>query len=195
MFTISITEVIDELYTTKKNIILDEIKVKKSISWIKNQQNNNGAYTTVNDLVSPEQSTSEALSTFHALELIFDKSQAKALTFLNMSSDENTEFIARRIIANAEQGNDNSSLVLQLKTYQNQNGGFGFIQGFDSFTLDTAWALKALAADGQARSSEANRAITWIVSQQHVVGVSRDTFYHYQQVVEQGDIDSLIAKS
>lgn len=27
------------------------------------------------------------------------------------------------------------------------------------------------------------------------MGVSRDTFYHYQQVVEQGDIDSLIAKS
>lgn len=159
----------------KKNIILDEIKVKKSISWIKNQQNNNGAYTTVNDLVSPEQSTSEALSTFHALELIFDESQAKALTFLNMSSDENTEFIARRIIANAEQGNDNSSLVLQLKTYQNQNGGFGFIQGFDSFTLDTAWALKALAAAGQARSSEANRAITWIVSQQHTDGGWKDT--------------------
>lgn len=159
----------------KKNIILDEIKVKKSISWIKNQQNNNGAYTTVNDLVSPEQSTCEALSTFHALELIFDESQAKALTFLNMSSDENTEFIARRIIANAEQGNDNSSLVLQLKTYQNQNGGFGFIQGFDSFTLDTAWALKALAAAGQARSSEANRAITWIVSQQHTDGGWKDT--------------------
>lgn len=27
------------------------------------------------------------------------------------------------------------------------------------------------------------------------MGVSRDTFHHYQQVVEQGDIDSLIAKS
>lgn len=27
------------------------------------------------------------------------------------------------------------------------------------------------------------------------MGVSRDTFHHYHQVVEQGDIDSLIAKS
>lgn len=154
----------------KKNIILDEAKIKKAISWIKNQQNNNGAYTTDNDLVLPEQSTSEALSTFHALGLIFDESQDKALTFLNSSSDESTEFIARRIIANAAQGNDNSSLVLQLKTYQNQNGGFGFIQGFDSFVLDTVWALKALGVAGQASTSEANRAIAWILSKQQAEG-------------------------
>lgn len=160
----------------KENFFLDEEKIKKSISWIKNHQNTNGAYTTDSDLVLPEQSTSEALSTFHALELIFDESQAKALNFLNMSCDENTEYIARRIIANAEQGNDNSSLVLQLKAYQNHNGGFGFIQGFDSFILDTAWALKALAATGQAASNEANRAITWIISQQHSDGGWKDAF-------------------
>ena len=160
----------------KENFFLDEDKIKKSISWIKNHQNTNGAYTTDSDLVLPEQSTSEALSTFHALELIFDESQAKALNFLNMSCDENTEYIARRIIANAEQGNDNSSLVLQLKAYQNHNGGFGFIQGFDSFILDTAWALKALAATGQAASNEANRAITWIISQQHSDGGWKDAF-------------------
>lgn len=65
----------------KENFILDEEKIKKSISWIKNHQNTNGAYTTDSDLVLPEQSTSEALSMFHALELIFDESQAKALSF------------------------------------------------------------------------------------------------------------------
>ncbi|AZS49753.1 hypothetical protein DM558_02685 [Entomomonas moraniae] len=161
-----------------KNTVLSETKLKESISWIKKQQNTEGAYTTDNDLVLPEQSTSEALTTFYDLELGFDESQAKAFSFLTTSSDDSTEFISRRIITNAQQKHDNSGLVLHLKAYQNQNGGFGFTQGFDSFVLDTTWALKALEIADQAKSNEANWAITWLVSQQQADGGWKNALGH-----------------
>ncbi|AWM80579.1 hypothetical protein DKL61_09560 [Gammaproteobacteria bacterium ESL0073] len=161
-----------------ENAILSETRLKESISWIKKQQNTEGAYTTDNDLVLPEQSTSEALTTFYDLELGFDESQAKAFSFLTTSSYVSTEFISRRIITNAQQKHDNNNLVLQLKTYQNQNGGFGFTQGFDSFVLDTSWVLTALEIAGQAKSNEANWGITWLMSQQQADGGWKDALGH-----------------
>jgi alpha-tubulin suppressor-like RCC1 family protein len=154
----------------KNNILLDEINFKETVAWLKQQQNNDGSYASENDIALPVQSTSETLNAFYTINLNNDSSQESALIYLNTSHDDNTETLSRRIIANAQYGVDNSDLVLQLKSYQNQNGGFGFSAGFDSFVLDTAWALKALVKAGLIKSKEVNNAITWLSFQQQTNG-------------------------
>lgn len=140
------------------------------VVWLKAQQPTNGSYSTAVDRALPEQSTGETLTVFHALKLPKDTAQTRALGFLNDSIDDDTETIARRIIANAQQNKPTTALLTALRSYQNADGGFGYIQGFESFVFDTAWALKAFAAVGQLNSSEAQKALNELLSQQKTDG-------------------------
>ena len=167
----------------KNNIILDKINFKETIAWLKKQHNNDGSYATENDIALPEQSTSETLNTFYTLNLNNDANQAAALTYLNSSNDDSTENLARRIIANIQYGVDITDLIIKLTTYQNHDGGFGYSAGFESFVLDTAWALKALVIAGFIETQEVNNAITWLSYQQQSDG-------HWENHLGQNDVYS-----
>lgn len=138
----------------------------KGISWLHAQQQNNGAYSLDTDIALPEQATSETLNTFYAFSELGSAVQDQAFTYLSQIQDANTELIARKIIASVQRNATDHALVALLKAQQNSDGSFGTYQGYASHSLDTAWALKALALAGHSQSDEAVDALTWLISEQ-----------------------------
>ncbi len=77
--------------------------------------------------------------------------------------------------------------VRWLKQVQNQDGGFGettddyiyhrYAPAGKSVPSQTAWALMALSAAGEARSESARRAAAWLVDNQREGGLWRDDIY------------------
>ena len=59
-------------------------------------------------------------------------------------SDDPTEWLARKAVAQRQAGLDPSALQTLLLAKQNPDGGFGTDLGYASNPLDTAWALQAL---------------------------------------------------
>ena len=57
-----------------------------------------------------------------------------------------TRYLAQRALTRQQAGADDASLLDALAALQNPNGSFGAAQGLPGNALDTAWALRALAA-------------------------------------------------
>ena len=144
----------------------------KAVSWIQAQQKANGSYmySSTIDLASPEGSTSESLTAFRMLSVSSSAAQDQAYAFLQSGDGESTEEISRRIIASVEQGAVNNALVIKLKTYQNDDGGFGTYQGYASHAYETAWALKALVMAEQQGDTQTQGALSWLLNQQQTTG-------------------------
>ena len=63
-----------------------------------------------------------------------------------------------------------TDLVTTLLSYQNQDGGFGELPGYQSTPLDTAFALEALATAGQTANPALGFAVSYVQNQQHADG-------------------------
>ncbi|WP_395399663.1 hypothetical protein ACHMW6_21220 [Pseudoduganella sp. UC29_106] len=70
--------------------------------------------------------------------------------------DDNTEYLARRLIVQADSGSDAAPLVAALLARQNQDGSFANAPGYAGSALDTSWALLALQAAKQSRHGRAS---------------------------------------
>jgi len=142
----------------------------KAVSWIQAQQKSDGSYMTTNDLAVPARSTSDALTAFRVLSVASSAAQDQAYAFIQNLDQNRTEWLARQIIASAEQGAVNTSFVALLKTYQNEDGGFGAFNGHASHTQETAWALLALAAAENQMNTETQDALSWLIGKQQSAG-------------------------
>jgi hypothetical protein len=60
-------------------------------------------------------------------------------------TEDNTEYLARRILTLRLADRDVSALIGALASRQNDDGGYGGAPGYESHALDTAWALLALS--------------------------------------------------
>ncbi|KFA88741.1 hypothetical protein Q664_39795 [Archangium violaceum Cb vi76] len=109
------------------------------------------------------QSTAEVLRAHQALGQTTALGFASAIGFLNLEAGTHTEFLARKILVNAQQGYTvDVAWISQLLSRQNADGGFGDRPGYGSSVLDTAVALEALAATNQATSAQSVRAIGFL---------------------------------
>ena len=142
--------------------------------WLSTQQNANGSFgNTAASLATPIQSTAEVLRAYQALGQQSQPGFATALGFLNGDTESNTEFLARKITVNATAGNDITVLVNTLISHQNPDGGFGDRLGDASSTLDTAYALEALAVARVADADVIGAAIYYLSQQQQADGSFR----------------------
>jgi len=146
------------------------IDFNKAVSWIQAQQKANGSYTTTSDLAVAERATGDSLTAFRMLSVASSAVQDQAYAYVYSASQSRVEWLSRQIIANAQQGTANASLVALLKTYQNEDGGFGVYKNYASHTQETAWALLALAAAGNWQSIEAQDALSWLIGKQQSTG-------------------------
>ena len=149
------------------------IDLAKAVSWIQAQQKGDGSYMYSigqYDLASPMSATSESLTAFRILSVASSAAQDQAYAFLQSGDGDNTEEISRQIIASVEQGAVNNTLITKLKTYQNDDGGFGTYQGYASHAYETAWALKALVMAGQHGDAQTQSALSWLLNQQQSTG-------------------------
>jgi hypothetical protein len=136
--------------------------------WLASQTQSNGSYSTPNDLATPTQATAEAVRTLRLLARGAEVSAGDA--YLVAESYHGTEYLARKIISGAGAGKLDSSLVPELLTHQNADGGFGEQSGYDSNPPDTAFALDALASSGNAASSAAALGVGFLLRRQNADG-------------------------
>jgi Carboxypeptidase regulatory-like domain/CarboxypepD_reg-like domain/Prenyltransferase and squalene oxidase repeat len=132
--------------------------------WLASHSNSDGSYSTANDLATPVQATSEAVRTLRLLGRGSEVSAAD--TYLAAQTYHGTEYLARIIVSGAGTGHFNSSLILELLTDQNLDGGFGGQVGSDSTPVDTAFALDALAVSGSTGSAAVGQAVAYLLQAQ-----------------------------
>ncbi|MCY1078598.1 carboxypeptidase regulatory-like domain-containing protein [Archangium lansingense] len=143
------------------------------LDWLSTRQNSDdGSYGgELASLATPVQSTAEVLRAHQALGQTAAPGFASALGYLNLDAGTHTEFLARKIVVNAQQGYTvDPTWISQLLSRQNADGGFGDRPGYGSSVLDTAMALEALASTNQATSAQAVRAIGFLREHQQSNG-------------------------
>lgn len=86
------------------------------------------------------------------------------LAWLRAASPRNTDFAARRAqsLAAALGAAEKAALAAALLEWQNRDGGFGAGPGYQSDPLDTALALRALAALGWPADAKVARALVYL---------------------------------
>ena len=114
------------------------------IAWLNQTAAPSGAYES-SSVATSFQGTAESLSAFGTVEQPTQPGVTAALAFLAADSYPNTENLSRLVLSNSQYGVDISSLSTTLETHQGRDGGFGELPGYGSTSLDTAFAIRALA--------------------------------------------------
>jgi len=140
--------------------------VTEGVQFLSSQVQTDGRITSQVSLSTSFQSTAESLSTLQALNEADQNTFTSGLQFLSQETYQNTENIARLIIAKAEQGSIDTTLIEQLKTHQNADGGFGELPEFNSTPLDTAFALLAMQVGNISVSDESVLGLGYLLNYQ-----------------------------
>lgn len=139
--------------------------VQRGIIWLQAQVQADGSLgSETASIATPLQNRTETLQ---SLSLLANAPSALT-TSVGADSEDNTEFLARRIVSLAAAGQDVGTLLPLIVSRQNSDGGFGGAPGHDSNPLDTAWALLALHAGGQ--TTPAPAAIGYLQAAQQADG-------------------------
>jgi hypothetical protein len=136
--------------------------------WLASQIQLNGSYSTSSDLATPTQATAEAVRTLRIIGRGAEVAAGDA--YLTAEAYHGTEYLSRKIISGVGAGALDASLVPELLTHQNSDGGFGEFAGYDSDPLDTAFALDALAASGNTAVSPAALGVNYLLQHQNADG-------------------------
>jgi prenyltransferase beta subunit len=140
------------------------------VDWLSGQSNADGSISLSADISTSYQSTVEVIRTFSALGLKDNTSLPAALQYVDEETYHNTEYLSQKIISNVEYARDVADLITELKYTQNADGGFGDFKGYDSSSINTAYAAEAFAAVGQTSLPEAKAAVTFLMSNQNADG-------------------------
>src|SRR5260221_12306251 len=116
-------------------------EVSRGLAWLQGQVQADGSLANeASSVATGLQSRAEAAQTFKLLSAI----PVGLTDAIAAEVDDNTEYLARRIVSLRLAGRDPSTLLTALAARQNSDGDFGGGPAFDSNALDTAWALIAL---------------------------------------------------
>ncbi|HKE97194.1 MAG TPA: carboxypeptidase regulatory-like domain-containing protein, partial [Povalibacter sp.] len=143
------------------------LQSEASTQWLLDQQQPDGAIARPTDVAIPIQSTSEALA---ALRLLGAASPATAEGYVLTDAYDGTEYLARKIAANANNPAVVAPLVTSLLSHQGVDGGFAERSGFQSSTLDTALALDAMSSAGRGGEPAALSAASFLLQAQRSDG-------------------------
>ena len=132
------------------------------LQWLTEQVQN--GYPTAT--ATAYQAGAEALTTVYRLDGSLPDADLPATGYA-----DNTELLARRIIAATQTGSDTGTLMAELLSAQDaEDGGFGSLPGYPGMAADTAFALRALTAAGQSGSQAAAEAVAFLAAQQAADG-------------------------
>ena len=130
-------------------------QVARGLAWLSAQVQADGSLQ--NEAVSiatPFQNRAEAALTLRLLATL----PPSLASSVNGDNDNNTQYLARKLIALTANGGDVSNILTLLLQLQNADGGFGGALGYASEPGHTAWAVLGLAQAGLAGSDAANSA-------------------------------------
>jgi len=141
--------------------------INDGLSWLVNHQQSDGSWTDF--ALTTERDTAESVATLQ----LFPAAQSQfrsGLDWLGANGSTTTDYLARRIEARVHAGADSTSLVQELLTRRNSDGGWGGGRNFISSPTDTAQALKALAAAGYGDQTVTGQAIAYLQATQNLDG-------------------------
>jgi len=98
---------------------------------------------------------------------VAEQNYSLGIQWLNGTSPDNTDYLARKIDVMAQAGQDVTSLLQLLIAGQNSDGGWGSNTGFMSSTADTALVLKAFSTAGYSDQNVIGQAVTYLKAQQN----------------------------
>ncbi|WP_422447691.1 carboxypeptidase regulatory-like domain-containing protein [Endozoicomonas sp. ALB091] len=131
----------------------------------------NGSIFSDSDLTSVSRSTVEAVFTLRLLGNVDPSIQANALKYLESFKLESleTESLSAITFHKIRQGVPVATELDEILSRQNQDGGFGSHEGYDSSVFDTAVALYAISQVSQDQMAEA-AAIQYLLDRQDKSG-------------------------
>ncbi len=139
-----------------------------AINWLQANTNQDGSYWLATDIATPFQSTSEAVNALIKASPTTDNTTT--IQYLSTDSYASSEYLSRKIIALKSTGGNVTPLVTALVQFQNPDGGFGELAGYDNTALDTAFALLALNKAGYSDANVIGDALGFLMQQQQADG-------------------------
>lgn len=98
------------------------------------------------------------------------ESYSMGLQWLNVTGSGNIDYFSRKIEALIHSGQDAATLLSELASWQNSDGGWGSNRAYLSNPTDTSFALRALALGSYQNGRILSRAIEYLKSKQNVDG-------------------------
>jgi len=132
--------------------------LQKGISWLSTQAANTTLFADSASVATLHQERSEAAQTLKLLATVPDSLSEAVTKASDLAGDLDTETISRRLLAYDAKATGTDVLLTDLLARQNSDGGFAGAAGYASNTMDTAWAILALAQQGRVDANEAQRA-------------------------------------
>ena len=124
-------------------VLCQEQEIDDGIAWlIANQDTDSGSWGI--DKIRDTATVVEVFSRLDETGAVYNA----GVTFLEGEETELADRLSRKIAALLLSGSDVSNDVDRLIGFQNDDGGFGYAEGFPSSIIDTLLAAKALAAAG-----------------------------------------------
>lgn len=141
--------------------------LQKGQQWLQAQTKPDGSLAS--EAASPALPAQSRHETVAALKALNASVPATLIAGMDGFTAPATRYLAQRALTRQQAGADDASLLDALAALQNPNGSFGAAQGLPGNALDTAWALRALAAS-RASAQATLKALQWLASAQHADG-------------------------
>ncbi|MEN9867229.1 MAG: hypothetical protein RL748_2819, partial [Pseudomonadota bacterium] len=142
-------------------------EVSRGLAWLNSQVQGDGSLSNENAaLATPLQTRAEVAQTLKQLASL----PAPLITGVLNKGEDNTEYLARKVLALSGSNTDISASISTLLQRQNSDGGFAPAPGYASDPLDTAWALLALATVKQANPQGIDLALSYLLQSKQADG-------------------------
>jgi len=116
-------------------------EVTRGLLWLTQQVQPDGTLSgQATSIAAPLQSRAESATAFKLLSTV----PPSLVDAIAADTENNTEYLARQVMALVGSGRDASAQTRDLLSRQNSNGGFGAALDYASNPLDTAFALMAM---------------------------------------------------
>lgn len=139
--------------------------VVKAIEWLRADQNEDGSWGKSDTSFVDTSEVSEYLAENNTLEDNLKKSTAWMENIEILNNDE-----AARVLPLIKDSNKHKSIKGNILHSQNEDGGWGIAEGYESDVLDTALVLKSLVKDSNSQTSVMQKAASYLVNTQESNG-------------------------
>jgi len=165
---------------------------QQAINWLQlNLQTDLSVAST--SIATDYQAVAEALTT-PQLYTNTTPAPAHLITFLNNNQYSGCEYVSRNIIFNSQSSIDFTGQVNTLLLLQNDDGGFGELNGYASSAINTAFALQALASISYPDKAIVEAAINYLLQNQNPDGSFTLSNPNYSSVYETAVVSVALQK-
>lgn len=140
--------------------------IEQAQSWLSGNQREDGAFSSDRDITPPYQGTVEAVLAYDLSLGGFAINRSAAAGFVAGVENAATEVLARKLSLLSPDDSAARALLAEILSHQNDDGGFGAYEGYQSSLHDTAAALAAISRYRSEQRTAAGRALQFLLAHQ-----------------------------